>query len=53
MMQIPDVRVVVRDIRIGFEIAVDQRFGWVWRPQTISGARGDHAHFPVKSGPKK
>ena len=29
-----------------------QLFGWIWRPQTISSARGGHAHFPAKSGPK-
>ena len=31
---------------------VGQFFGWVWRPQTIRGARGGHAHFPAKSDPK-
>ena len=31
---------------------VDQFFGWVWRPQTVRGPRGGHAHFPTKSDPE-
>ena len=27
-------------------------FGWVWRTQTISGARGGHAQFPDKNSLK-
>ena len=26
-------------------------FGWVWRTQTIRGARGDHFYFLTKIGP--
>ena len=29
--------------------AVDQLFGWVWRPQTLGSPRGFHVYSPAKS----
>ena len=32
--------------------SVGKLFGWVWRSQTIKGARVGHAHFPTKVAKK-